>query len=188
MTKFKVIALSLGALFGLSLLIGPGTADRAYAAQDQRPAERALERPANAIPVQGRSVNSPSTRNCVEMEGTRLCTYEIEGFSVSDEGELIKRYVVGQDHGKAAAPGDEQRNRSTTTWTFADGATMLLEAEGFKTPTETGTPAYKGSQVCIAGTGRFEGATCVIDWAHEQQDNGLYVGPYNGWIAPKAAS
>ena len=88
--------------------------------------------------------------------------------------------MVGQQYGDAEALGEREPRRSYATWTFANGSTMLLEAEGYKTLTENGTPAYKGSQVCVAGSGCFADVDCVIDWAHSEQPSDLYAGHYQG--------
>ena len=181
MKRRPIAAVSISALAGLALLIQPGLASSAFAAQD-----------ANSQQIKGQIVNSSVKRDCIAPAGTRVCTFDIAGIALSDDGELIDRQIVGNMHGagdkSGAAPGAESYNRSYAVWKYPDASTMLMHSEGKAETNADGQRVVSGTKTCIDGTGRFANVDCTIDWSHTPQAGGLKAGSYSGTITPKGQS
>ncbi|MEM7226467.1 MAG: hypothetical protein AAF495_26075 [Pseudomonadota bacterium] len=173
--KMKSLGIGAAAFFGLALLIEAGTPTTAHAAEATQQ-------------IQGRIVNAAVDRDCIEPDGKRICTHEINGIAISDQGELIDRTIIGNMYGGPAGSGEPSENRGYAVWKYPDGSTMLMKSEGKAETNADGQRVVSGTKTCIEGTGRFANADCTINWQHTPDKNGLRVGTYSGTITPASQS
>ncbi len=181
MKKRNLAGIGAASVLGLALLIQPGLSTTAFAAQGAATATAPQQ-------IQGRIVNVTFDEHCIDAAGTPVCTFDIKGIGISDQGELIERSIVGTAHGTVETPGEVAVYWSYALWTYPDGSTMLLHSAGKGAIEADGQHTYAGTQTCIEGSGRFADVDCTIDWSHSAQPNGLYAGSYSGTVTPKGQS
>ena len=145
----------------------------------------ASESSSNSFEIAGRFFNSPPESDCREVGGSSLCSYEIRGFSVAEDGERYRHSIVGISHGDATAPGGKSWSQSFVVWEFDDGSSVLMESEGTTTVDADGQRTVAGEQRCIRGTGRFANVDCSIDWSHSGRNDGSEGGVYEGTGVPR---
>ena len=135
---------------------------------------------AGEAPFKGRYVNlKPTELHCTKLtdvEGHVICTYEIPGVTIRDDGEMGKRLVKGTlDYIKG-----EGKAQGYSVTTYADGSMTTTWWEGVSKTGDDKVRSIKGTAKCVAGTGRFAGIKCEVDWVSTTQKAGFQIGEFEG--------
>ena len=131
-------------------------------------------------PQKGRYVNlKPTELHCTKLddvEGHSICTYEIPGVGVLEDGTLTSRVTKGTldyVNGEGLAEG-------YTITTYPDGSTHTGKWSGVSKIDDQGVRQIEGPYECVAGTGRFAEIKCNGTYVSTVQKAGYMTGEYEG--------
>ena len=134
---------------------------------------------AGEMPMKGKYVNLKPESNCTkiqDVEGHVICTFELPGVGIRDDGEYYTRSVKGTiDYIKGVG-----NNQGYTISTFADGSTITVQWEGNSKFNDQKIRVSEGSYNCLTGTGRFTSIKCNGTWSSTAQKGGFTLGGYEG--------
>ncbi len=132
-------------------------------------------------PDKGRYVNLKADAECSkipDVEGHVICSFEMPGVSIVGNGEMdarVARGTLDYINGVGTAQG-------YTVTTSADGSTLTVQWEGTSKFDDQKVRHVEGTYTCVAGSGRFSGATCKGTWKQADQKGGFALGEWDGTI------
>ena len=143
-----------------------------------------LSSPAQAgeQPLKGRYINLSGENSCTRIgdkeEGHIVCTYELPGTGIRDDGEIYARVIKGTldwTKGSGSVSG-------YMVSTYADGSMLVSTFEGVSKVDADKVQVSEGTQTCTSGTGRFQGAKCEGTWKGRRTKAGYTLGEFEGTL------